>query len=89
LVKRKDELLREARRRRLEIIAWPLKTPIYPVEDESDLPIYGYDPGSCPVAEMIASRLIGLPTDVLIGERHRWAIVELLNEHHGNNGGSE
>lgn len=88
LAKCKDEILREARRRQIELIAWPLKAPIYPVEDYSDLPVYGYEPGSCPVAEMVASRLIGLPTDVMTDARRRQAIVELFNERHAYNGDS-
>jgi hypothetical protein len=89
LVKRKEELLRKARRKRLELIAWPLKEPIYPVETESQLSTYGYEPGSCPVAETVSRHLIGLPTDVRTGARHRQAVIELLYEHHAVNGRSE
>jgi dTDP-4-amino-4,6-dideoxygalactose transaminase len=89
LVKRKEELLRKARGKRLELIAWPLKEPIYPVETESQLSTYGYEPGSCPVAETVSRHLIGLPTDVRTGARHRQAVIELLYEHHAVNGRSE
>jgi dTDP-4-amino-4,6-dideoxygalactose transaminase len=87
LVEEKRELLRQARRRLLEIIPWPLQTPIYPVEREADLPSYGYSPGSCPVAEETARRLIGLPTGSTVDQRQRDALTALLRDHHAKHGG--
>ena len=87
LVEEKRELLRQARRRLLEIIPWPLQTPIYPVEREADLPAYGYSPGSCPVAEGTARRLIGLPTASTVDQRQRDALTALLRDHYAGNGG--
>jgi len=87
LVEEKRELLRQARRRLLEIIPWPLQTPIYPVEREADLPAYGYSPGSCPVAEETARRLIGLPTGSTVDQRQRDALTALLRDHHAKRGG--
>jgi dTDP-4-amino-4,6-dideoxygalactose transaminase len=78
LVDRKEELLRNARSRRIQLVPWPIRTPIYPVEDESALPRYGYVAGSCPIAEQVARRLIGLPTDLTIGPAHRQAALDLL-----------
>ena len=82
LVERKDDLLHEARRQRIEMIAWPLRTPIYPIEDDAELAAYGYQPGSCPVAEDIARRIVGLPTDPPTTPRHRDAVIALLERHH-------
>jgi dTDP-4-amino-4,6-dideoxygalactose transaminase len=82
-VERKQELLRRARRRSIELVAWPINTPIYPIEDESLLPAYGYRPGSCPTAEAVAGKLVGLPTDHATAPRHRRAVVDLLARHHG------
>jgi dTDP-4-amino-4,6-dideoxygalactose transaminase len=82
-VERKDELLETARRRRIELVAWPIKTVIYPIEDAALLPNYGYLPGSCPVAERVAGKLVGLPTDQVTTPRHRAAVVDLLERHHG------
>jgi len=82
-VERKQELLRRARRRSIELVAWPISTPIYPIEDETLLPGYGYRPGSCPTAESVAGKLVGLPTDHATAPRHRRAVVELLARHHG------
>jgi dTDP-4-amino-4,6-dideoxygalactose transaminase len=81
LVERKDDLLREARRLRIELVAWPLRTPIFPIEDDAELAAYGYQPGSCPVAEDIARRIVGLPTDPPTTPRHRDAVIALLERH--------
>jgi dTDP-4-amino-4,6-dideoxygalactose transaminase len=87
LVEEKHELLRRARRRLLEIIPWPLRTPIYPIERDADLPAYGYSPGSCPVAEETARRLIGLPTASTVDQRQRDALTALLRDHYACYGG--
>jgi dTDP-4-amino-4,6-dideoxygalactose transaminase len=81
LVENKDELLRKARRKQIELIAWPIRTPIYPIENERNLPAYGYEPGACPVAENVAATLIGLPTHSKITAGHRRRIVNLLINH--------
>jgi dTDP-4-amino-4,6-dideoxygalactose transaminase len=81
LVPRKDELLRKAQRRRVEIVPWPVRMPIYPLTDPAALANYGYQTGSCPVAEDVARRLVGLPTHPLVRERHRNAVIALLTEH--------
>jgi len=81
LVRNKRALLNLARRRLIELIAWPLGTPIYPVEEEAALVRYGYRPGQCPVAEAVASRLVGLPTDASAGTSERNEVIALLREH--------
>ncbi|MFQ5349987.1 MAG: DegT/DnrJ/EryC1/StrS family aminotransferase, partial [Thermoanaerobaculia bacterium] len=81
LVRDKPTLLRRARARSLEIVAWPVTTPIYPVEDPSVLGSYGYELGSCPVAEDVAGRLVGLPTDLRTRTGHLEAIIALVKEH--------
>lgn len=81
LVERKDVLLKNARKQRIELIAWPLRTPIYPIENGADLLAYGYRTGNCPVAENVARRLVGLPTDHLTQIRQRDAVVKLLRDH--------
>ncbi len=77
----KDELLRRARRARIELVPWPVRTPIYPIEDERELASYGYVKGSCPIAEEIAAELVGLPTHEKIGERELHAVARLVREH--------
>jgi dTDP-4-amino-4,6-dideoxygalactose transaminase len=84
LVADKERLLRKARQRLLELVSWPMRLPIYPVESEKDLLRYGYELGSCLVAERIATRLVGLPTDFGATERGRAALVALIREHHGS-----
>jgi dTDP-4-amino-4,6-dideoxygalactose transaminase len=81
LVPAKRELLRRARRRLVEIVAWPIGPPLFPLVDAADLARYGYERGSCPVAEDVASRLVGLPTDLRTGPRQRDAVVALLRAH--------
>lgn len=81
LVKNKGDLLRKARIRRIKLVPWPLRMPIYPVEKEADLSVYGYQLGSCPIAEDVALRLIGVPTDPFIDRKHRDSIITLLKEH--------
>ncbi|HEY7029071.1 MAG TPA: DegT/DnrJ/EryC1/StrS family aminotransferase [Gemmatimonadales bacterium] len=78
LVEDKRGLLRAAKLRCIEIAAWPIWTPIFPVEEEAALQNYGYLLGSCPVAEETARRLVGLPTDHLTRDRHRQAVIGLL-----------
>jgi hypothetical protein len=78
LVERKQELLRAARSQQIEIIAWPMSTPIYPIEHADSLRQYGYTPGSCPAAEEVAARLVGLPTDTHTHGAHRERIIELV-----------
>jgi dTDP-4-amino-4,6-dideoxygalactose transaminase len=58
----KVRTLQEARRRRLEVVAWPISFPIYPVESTRGLSDLDYTPGQCPTAEWVAARLVGLPT---------------------------
>jgi len=62
VVSDKQKLLEEARRRRLELIAWPSKTPIFPIDDPDHLPAYGYRMGQCERADRLAGGLVGLPT---------------------------
>lgn len=81
LVDRKTRLLDRARREKAEIIPWPISTPIYPVTDEGALATYGYTSGSCPDAENIAGRLVGLPTHPLVGPADRERIAELVLRH--------
>jgi dTDP-4-amino-4,6-dideoxygalactose transaminase len=81
LVRDKPTLLQSARRQRIELIAWPRRTPIYPIDDASRLSAYGYEPGRCPVAESVAARLVGLPTHSRITARHRTRLMTLLRAH--------
>jgi perosamine synthetase len=87
LLEGKEGLLQAARAQRIAIVPWPLRTPIYPVEEEGMLPAYGYRPGSCPVAESVAQRLVGLPTDPSTGAAHRAAVVRLVRAHQGGGAG--
>lgn len=81
LIERKPELLQRARRQRVEIIPWPIAAPVYPLEDIQAMAMFGYRPGDCPVAESVATRLVGLPTHEKITERVRNKVIALLKAH--------
>ena len=74
----KNALLDAARRQRLELVAWPLTTPIYPVESASGLAQCEYTPGSCPVAELRAAALCGLPVDLMTTRRGAQNLIDLI-----------
>lgn len=78
LTDHKPRVLERARRERVEIVPWPIRTPIYPVESERQLEVYGYTPGSRPRAERTARRLLGLPTHPGIDDEESRRVVELL-----------
>lgn len=83
VVDNKTALLERARKQHVEIIPWPIKTPIYPVTEDSLLPMYHYKQDCCPIAESIANRLLGLPTHEKVTPRVINRVVELLNQDHG------
>lgn len=77
----KAGLLEAARRERVEVVAWPISTAIFPVGREVDLEIYGYRAGRCPEADAIGSELVGLPTDLHHTEARREAVIALVTRH--------
>src|SRR5262245_33361662 len=78
LARNKPELLLAAQARRVELVAWPLSAPIYPLGRAEDLRNYGYEPGACPVAESIAARLIGLPAHSRMTATERGRVIDFL-----------
>ena len=76
----KPGLLALARRRRIEIVAWPIRFPIYPVEVEAELAALGYDPGRCPVAERVGETLVGLPTTAGDDQAEMERVVALVKD---------
>lgn len=84
LVPDKQALLEEARSRGIELIAWPNRTVMSGVEDPSLLERYGYEIGSCPRAEHVAARLVGLPTHPRTSDRQFDRLINLLRQrYHG------
>jgi dTDP-4-amino-4,6-dideoxygalactose transaminase len=81
LVSHKEQLLEKARRSRIEIVPWPIRAPIYPLIDVGRLEAYGYRAGSCPIAEEVAARLIGLPTHGLVTDNDVRRTITLLKQH--------
>ena len=80
LATHKPALLEAARRRRLELIAWPLSTPIYPIERVAELEQSEYTPGSCPHAELTANSLCGLPVALTSSRASAERLIALLRE---------
>jgi perosamine synthetase len=76
--RRKAEWLRQAKQSRIELIAWPVRTPIFPMEDAAETARLGYAPGMCPHADRMAGELVGLPTEEQITQHDRQAIVALI-----------
>jgi dTDP-4-amino-4,6-dideoxygalactose transaminase len=76
-VRDKRALLAAAERARLELVAWPVWAPIFPLERVEALAQYGYAAGSCPSAERLAQELVGLPTDRPAGD----ALIALVRRH--------
>lgn len=83
LVDRKKELLAAAEKRGLEVVAWPIEQVIYPLERAEDLATYGYRPGTCPRAEDLARRLVGLPLDPNSTDADVLAVIELVRSVQG------
>jgi len=76
-VANKRAFLAEARRRRLEIGDW-FVSPVHPKLDNWDA--FGYQPGSCPIGEMLSQHVVNLPTHQRIKEAEFTRISELVLE---------
>ena len=80
-IRRKEELLRKAAEKKVELIAWPIRNPIFPLESDADAISLGYKPGMCPHADRIALELVGLPTEEQIDAVHRQKITSLVTRY--------
>ena len=78
-VSNKEEILRTAAKRNLEVAAW-YATPVHP-HSGTDLAKVHYKQGSCPEAERAAKRILSLPVHPLVTRSFQDAVVELLNGH--------
>ncbi|MCB9882286.1 MAG: DegT/DnrJ/EryC1/StrS aminotransferase family protein [Planctomycetes bacterium] len=81
---RKEALLERARKRRVEIVPWPWKSPIYPLSRDEDLMALGLARGACPVAETVARELVGLPTHLKVDTGSRDRLLQVLQEVHAS-----
>jgi hypothetical protein len=75
-----DEILREARKRKLYLDDGWRKTPIVPPDTKIDKMKYSF--GSCPKAEEIAKKILNLPTHINISLKDAQKIVEFLKNVH-------
>ena len=73
----KDQLLNEAKRRRIELADW-YKTPIHPLS-ANEQAVVNYMPGSCPVAEAACQKIVSFPTNRHVGVREMDRIRVLLS----------
>jgi dTDP-4-amino-4,6-dideoxygalactose transaminase len=71
----KEQTLREASRRNLEIGAW-FDCPLHQIR--TDLCVYDYPSGSCPVAERISQQVVNLPLHPRIHEDFARRCVDLV-----------
>jgi perosamine synthetase len=79
LVRNKDRVLHLARKRAVELGDW-YTSAVHPMHSSSDLRTMGYEARSCPVAEMIADRIVTLPIHSKIKSKEVERTVDLLKE---------
>ena len=77
LVSNKEKILSQARKRKVELSDW-FVSPVHPNLDGWGG--VGYKKGSCPVAEDMCKRVVGLPTHAKITEKEILAAVGLLKK---------
>ncbi|MGB9743314.1 MAG: DegT/DnrJ/EryC1/StrS family aminotransferase [Minisyncoccales bacterium] len=78
LVKDKNRILEEAKKKKIEIGDW-YSTVVHPLK-EKKLESIGYKMGMCPIAEEVAQRLVHLPTYKKVDERYILRVIEFLKE---------
>ena len=76
-VKNKDEVLRLARRRRIELGDW-FNHPLHP--READAEAFGYRPGFCPEGERAANEVVNLPLTERTTEKTAREAVDFLKQ---------
>ena len=76
-VKNKDEVLRLARRRRIELGDW-FNHPLHP--READAEAFGYRPGFCPEGERAANEVVNLPLTERTTEKAAREAVDFLKQ---------
>jgi dTDP-4-amino-4,6-dideoxygalactose transaminase len=76
-VKNKDEVLRQARRRRIEIGDW-FNHPLHPREANAEA--FGYRPGFCPEGERAANEVVNLPLTERTTEKTAREAVDFLKQ---------
>ncbi len=81
LVREKRALLVSAEREGIELVAWPVWSPIFPLERTESLAKYGYAVGSCRTAEWLARRLVGLATDRPWKDAAQQPLLDLIRRH--------
>jgi dTDP-4-amino-4,6-dideoxygalactose transaminase len=74
-----DEVLKEARKKRIFLDDGWRKIPIVPLGN--DIPKMGYVYGSCPRAERVAMEILNLPTQINISEKEAERIIGFLKEY--------
>ena len=76
-VKNKDEVLRQARRRRIELGDW-FNHPLHP--READAEAFGYRRGLCPEGERAAREVVNLPLTESTTEKTAREAVDFLKQ---------
>jgi perosamine synthetase len=78
LVEGREELLAAAQAEKLEIGDW-MNAPLHP--REANARIFGYQAGDCPIADLVAKRVINLPTHRHITKRDASRILAFLEKY--------
>lgn len=80
LVKKEtDEILKEARKRKIYLDDGWRKSVVIP--PDTDIGKMKYVPGSCPQAEKVAKSILNLPTHINISEKEAEKIVEFIKKY--------
>lgn len=79
LVENKEKVLKEARKKRIEIGDWYF-SPIHPLK-EKDWKFVGYQKGMCKIAKEICQKLVHLPTYEKVKENDILKTVNFLKEY--------
>jgi hypothetical protein len=76
-VAHKAEILERAKRKNVELADW-YSTPIHPVPVAKGLEV-GYEPGSCPQAEIRSGEIVSLPTHRRTGKWYIGKVIEFFS----------
>jgi len=77
--KNTDEILKEARKRKIYLDDGWRKSPVVP--PDTDIEKMDYVMGSCPRAEKIANSIVNLPTHINIFEKDAQTIIDFIKTH--------
>lgn len=78
LVKNRDEVLKEFKKKEIIIGSW-YTSPVFPLDSKDHLSRVGYELGSCPNCEFCNKYIINLPTNIHTTEEDALDISDVIN----------